>query len=577
MKKVQSEKARVAIEAILGVVFFIALTYLSQFFFKRFDLTEEQRHTLTDTTIDMLRELDDVVYIKVFLDGDFPADYQRLRQAVKEKLDEMRAYGGENVQYEFINPSADPDRKSREAMYTELVEKGLQYTSLQIRKQDGMEEKIIFAGALISYGNREIPLQILRNQQRITDAEMVNRTINSLEYAFINAFFLLQSVERSRVAILQGHAELPPIAMRSFQNELLRYYDVEYVEIDGRVDALSRNLAGEGKRINRYNALVVAKPTQSFSEQDKYIIDQFIVRGGKVLWMVDAMKVSLDSLQTSEVTMATPLRINLDDMLFNYGVRLNRDLLIDRTCAPISLLTGPRGNERSELFPWYFQPVLVPDAPHPVTANVDPILTDFIGSIDTVEVAGIRKRVLLSTSQYTRIMKSPVRVSFNIVGIDPDFGSSNRPHQPVGVLLEGKFRSNFANRMPPEFYENTLLDFQEEGKFTRMFVIADGDVARNVVSPDSLRFRELGYDATLKREMYGNKDLLINTMNYLLGDQRLINVRSRSIALRKLNDEILVKQRLYWQAINIVLPALVVIILGLLVWWWRRRTFALNP
>lgn len=576
MKKKHSDKARIVTEALLGVVFFILLGYLSSFVFLRFDLTEEKRHTLTPTTIEMLSELDDVLYVKVFLDGDFPADYQRLQQAVKEKLDEMRAYAGDNVQYEFINPSADPDLKAREAMYGELVEKGLFFTSLQIRKKDGLEEKIIFPGALISYRDKEIPLQILRNQQRVTDAEMVNRTINNLEYAFVNAFFLLQSNERQKVGILQGHGELAPIAMRSFQNELLRYYDVDYVEINGQIDALSRNVAGEGKRKNRYAALVIAKPLSAFSEQDKFIIDQFIIRGGKALWMVDAMQVSLDSLLTSDVTMATPLRLNLDDMLFNYGVRLNKDLLIDRTCAPIALRTGPKGNEREELFPWYFQPILIPNAPHPITANVDPVLTDFIGSMDTVEVPGIIKRIVLTTSEYTRIMKSPVRVSFNIVSIDPDFGSSNRPHQPVGVLLEGSFKSNFANRLPPEFYQERLLDFEEKGVFTRMMVISDGDIARNIVSPDSMRFRELGYDPTLKRNMYGNRDLLINAVNYLMGDERLINVRSRSVALRKLNDEVITSHRLYWQVVNIALPVVIVVLLGTALWAWRRRRFALK-
>ncbi len=576
MNKALTDRARIYLEAVLGVLFFVLLAYLGSFYFLRFDLTEEKRHTLSSTTVDMLESLNDVVYIKVFLDGEFPADYQRLQQAVKEKLDEMRAYAGDNVQYEFINPSEAPDQKSREAMYGELVEKGLQYTSLQIRKKDGVEEKIIFPGALISYKDREIPLQILRNQQRVTDAEMVNRTINSLEYSFVNAFYLLQSNKPMKVAVLQGHGELKPIQLRSFQNELLRYYDVEFVELNEHIDALSRNIAGEGARQNRYDALVVAKPTLAFSEKDKYIIDQFVIRGGKVLWLLDAMDLALDSLQRTEVTMAIPQRTNLDDMLFTYGVRLNRDLLLDRTCAPISLLTGPRGNERSELFPWYFRPILVPDAPHPITANVDPILTDFIGSIDTVEVPGIRKQILLRTSPYTRILKSPVRVSFNVVSIDPDFGSSNRPNQPVAVLLEGEFTSNFANRMPPEFYEERLLDFKENGKFTRMFVIADGDIVRNEVSADGTRFRELGYDPTLRRMMYGNKDFLINAMNYLLGDERLINVRSRTISLRKLNDEVILAHRLYWQVVNIAVPAALVTVLGLAWWWWRRRLFAVK-
>lgn len=576
VKKRVVEKSKLWIEAVLSIAFFVLIAYLSSFVFKRFDLTEEKRHTLTDTTIDVVKGLNDVVYLKIFLEGDFPADYQRLRQAVKEKLDEMRAYAGDNIQYEFINPSEAPDKKSREDMYGELVQKGLQYSALQIRNKDGVSEKIIFPGALISYRDREMPLQILQNQQRVTDAEMINRTINNLEYQLVNAIYQVRRLDKQKVAFLEGHGELSEMETKDLEVELKKYYDVDRVSIDGMVDALSRNVAGEGKRINRYDALIVAKPTEIFTEEDKYIIDQFVMNGGKMLWLIDAMQMDLDSLRATDLTMATPLRINLDDMLFNYGVRINRNLLLDRTCAPISLLTGPKGNERSELFPWYFAPILIPESSHPIVANVDPILTDFISSIDTVEAEGVTKRVLLTTSEYTRILKSPARVSFNIVAIDPDFGNSNRPHQPVGVLLEGEFTSNYKNRLPPEFYERNVLDYKEESVFTRMVVIADGDVVKNSVSPDGTKFRPLGFDPVIQRKMYGNKELLLNTINYLLGDESLINVRSRSVILRKLNDEKILKERYFWQALNIAGPIVITLLFGLGQWMWRRKRYVVK-
>ncbi len=574
MKKRTAEKSRIWLETVLGIVLFALLSYISSFVFHRFDLTEEKRHTLTPTTIDLVESLEDVVYIKVFLEGDFPADYQRLQQAVKEKLDEMRAYGGENIQYEFINPSAAEDKKSREEMYGELVKKGLQYSPLQIREKDGVSEKIIFPGALVSYKDREIPLQILQNKQRTTDAELVNRTINNLEYALVNAIYEVQRIEVPKVGIIEGHGELSAMETRDLQSELERFYKVERVELAGMVNALSRNVAGKGKRQNRYDAIIVAKPTKSFDEQDKYIIDQFVMNGGKVLWMIDPMEMEMDSLRETDLSMATPLRINLDDLLFNYGVRLNRDLLIDRQCAPISLLTGPPGNERREYFPWYFQPILVPERSHPIVANIDPILTDFVSSLDTVEAKGIKKTTLLTTSQYTRILKSPVRVSLNIVSIDPNFGDANRPNQRVGVLLEGKFQSNYKNRLPPNFLEESLFDFQEESEFSRMIVVADGDIARNDVSPDGTKTRELGFDPVAGRKIYGNKEFLINAVNYLLGDASLINVRSRSIKVRKLNEQLVEQQRSVWQVANIALPVIITLIFGLLQWIWRKRKYA---
>lgn len=574
MKKRIIEKNKVWIEALLGITLFVLLAYLSTFVFKRFDLTEEKRHTLTPTTIDLVKSLDDVVYIKVFLEGDFPADYQRLNQAIKEKLDEMRAYAGDKIQYEFINPSEAPDKKSRDDMARELVTKGLQYTVLQIRNKDGISEKIVFPGALISYKDREVPWQILQNEQRVTDAAMVNRTINNLEYAVVNALYQVQREEKQKIAFLEGHGELSAMKTKDFELELSKYYDVERVPLDGMVDALSRNVAGEGRRVNRYDAIILAKPQLKFSEQNKYIIDQFVMNGGKVLWMIDAMQMNMDSLRTTDLTMATPLQLNLDDLLFNYGVRINRDLLLDRTCAPISLLTGPKGNERSELFPWYFAPILIPEGLHPIAANVDPVITEFVSSIDTVETTGIRKNVILSTSEYTRILKSPARVSLNIVSINPDFGNSNRPHMPVGVLLEGEFTSNFKNRLPPDFLEAKLLDFREKSPQNRMLVISDGDIVKNGVSADGTKFRPLGFDPTIQRKMYGNKELLINAVNYLLGDVSLIDVRSRTVVLRKLDDEKVLQERYYWQALNIGLPVLIIIVFGFAQWIWRRRKYS---
>jgi gliding-associated putative ABC transporter substrate-binding component GldG len=574
MKRSVTSKSKVWLETVLGIVILVLIGYIGSLTFQRFDLTEEKRHSLTSSTIRLMEDLNDVVYIKVFLDGDFPADYQRLRQSIKEKLDEMKAYAGEELQYEFINPSAAEDRKSREEMYGELVKKGLKYTALQIREKDGVSEKIVFPGALISYKDKEIPLQILQNQQRATDAQMVNRTINNLEYSLVNAIYQVRSVEKKKIAFIEGHGELSSIQTKSLQQELEKDYNVDRIEIGGMVNALSRNIAGESRRFNRYDAIIVAKPTEEFSEQDKYIIDQFIMLGGKVIWMVDAMSVTMDSLLTSDVTMALPLRTNLDDLLFNYGVRLNRNLLLDRTCAPISLLTGPRGNERSELFPWYFKPILIPQASHPIVGNVDPIVSEFISSIDTVEAAGVSKKVILTTSEYTRILKSPARVSFNIVSIDPDFGNSNRPNQPVAVLLEGEFESNFLNRLPPNFLNERALDFRERSTYTRQLVIADGDIAANPVSSDGTKFRELGFDPVLGRKMYGNTEFLINAVNYLLGDAALINVRSRSIALRKLDDEQITQEREKWQVINVALPVVITILLGLLQWVLRKRNYS---
>lgn len=568
-----TRKYRDIIELLVSITIVVLVGYISSFYFHRFDLTSEKRHTLTETTTDLMADLDDVVYVQVYLAGDLPADYQRLQQAIKERLDEMRAYSDDNLQYEFINPSASDSKTAREKMYGELIQKGLEYSSLQIRTKDGIKEQIIFPGALVSYRDKVQAVQILKNRKSASDGKMVNKAINNLEYELVNA--IQQAVEpvRREIVFLEGHGELTAMQTRDLARELEASYNVGRVRLDGQVNALSKNIGSSNARKNKYDLLIIAKPDSAFSEKDKYIIDQFVMNGGKILWLLDPMQVDLDSLRSSNVTMAVARDINLDDMLFNYGVRLNHNLLLDRSCAPIKLLTGPPGNERYELMPWYFSPIIIPRTTHPIASNIDPVITEFVSSIDTVANGPDRKTILLRTSPYTRIFNSPARVGLGIVAVDMDFQNTTTPNQPVAVLLEGTFKSNFADRMAPEFLSQGIFDFTEKSDFNRMMVVADGDVARNDVSPDGTKFGPLGYDPYTRSVMYGNKEFLVNAVNYLLGDAGLISVRSRTIELRKLDEEQVLQQRSFWQFINIAVPVLLAILMGVVQFIIRKKKY----
>lgn len=566
MKK-SNTRSNSFITVAIGFLLLFLLNVGGSFFFTRFDLTSEKRHTLTPETIRMVRELEDVVFIRVYLEGDFPADFKRLRNAVEERLDELKAYAGKNIQFEFINPSENPDKKTREQTWQRLVERGLEPTDLTIQGKDAIERKILFPGAIISYKGKELPIQILRSQDKMPSAEILNNSINNLEYNLANNIRRLTEKKVKRVGVLLGHGELSNLELEDFVKSAVDLYPIERVRIDSQLNAL----AG-------YKCLIIAKPDSLFNEKDKFIIDQFIMKGGRVLWCIDGIQANMDSLlgTNDQQTMGLTKNLNLNDQLFNYGVRVESNLLIDRSCAPIALNVGKFGDQPNlQLFPWYFYPVLIPTGKNSITQNIDPVYTEFVSKVDTVGFPFIKKTILLSTSPLTRIFRSPVRINLGIVGINPDFGRASVGPQPVAVLLEGRFKSAFANRISPQIAGSKAINFKEEAiEPTKMIVIGDGDVIKNRIDKNRGIYYPLGYDRNVKRKLYGNKEFLLNALNYLMDDSGLISVRSREIKLRKLNEEVLVSGKTRWQIINVVSPLLLVICMGLVLFFIRKRKYS---
>lgn len=562
------------IQLLLSFVIIGALAWISTSYFFRIDLTSEKRHTLTPQTVEFLESLDEIIYVKVYLKGDYPAMFKKLEQVTREKLYEMRAYSNGNLEFEFINPSDVADEKTRNANFQKLADEGLGYTTIQIREKDGVSEKVIFPSAMITHRGKSMPMQLLKSQERLPTPEMISNSISNLEYELMNVFYQLTAPEKPKVAFLQGHGELDEMESGDLARALSDFYDISYVRIDSMIDALTAKVGGTNYRENIYDALIVAKPVERISDKDKYIIDQFVMHGGKVLWMLDGMQTSMDSLEGKDLSLALSLDLNLDDVLFRYGVRINKNMLIDRSCAPIGIMTGPVGNQQQmEFFPWYFKPLIVPESNHPVVSNLDPIVMEFVSNLDTLPRKGVRKTFLLKTSPNTRIMRSPVRVSLNIVRINPDFGNNNSPEQPVAVLLEGEFESAFRNRISPLLVSDKDFGFKETSEPTRMIVVADGDVARNEVNRARGQVYPLGYDRYAGRRMYGNRDFLVNAMNYLLGDADLISIRSRNVTLRQLDAERVLSERTQWQLLNVISPVLLIVLLGLVQFFIRRKKY----
>ena len=564
------------VQLITGLLIIVLVNIIASFLFTRFDLTAEKRYTIAPATKKILQSLDDVVFFRVFLNGDLPPGFQRLSNETKEMLDEFRAYS-DNIQYEFVNPSDNPNAKDRNDAYRLLVEKGLQPTDLRVNKKGESSQMIIFPGAIVSYKGKEIPVQLLMAQLQEDPDQVLNTSVQSLEYNLASAIKSLKTAIKPRIAFIEGHGELNQLETIDLQNALSAFYSVDRIALNHKINSLAVRIKSDSTHevlLNKYRAVIIAKPVRPFDEKDKFLLDQFIMRGGKVLWLIDPVFASMDSLQKYNSTIGIPNDINLEDMLFNYGVRLNLNLVQDMNALQIPVKTGQIGNQpQFDFFKWYFFPVLIPTMNHPIVNGLNAVKTEFISSLDTVAAPGIRKTWLLNTSPYSRTVNAPALIDLEILRERPDERMFRQGPQPVAVLLEGVFTSAFLYRIPPELSVNPVLDFRAKSRETKMIVMADGDLAKNSFSQKEGYPLPLGYDQ-YSRQTFGNRDLILNAVNYLCDDSGLISVRSRELKLRTLDANKLMSQRLLWQLLNVLLPVILIAGLGIIRFQVRRAVYA---
>src|SRR5690606_1076165 len=452
---------------LIGVLVIVLLNFSASLFFERFDLTSEKRYSLSDASKELVNNLDDIIYVKVYLEGDFPAAYKKLRDETREMLDEFRAYSNGNLDYEFINPAESGDEKITKEIYQQLHKQGLRPTDLNEKTTDGFSNKLIWPGAIFFYRGKEIPVQLLKSKLGSNPISMVNSSIEGLEYEIANTIYTLTTENKPKIAFIDGHGELNKYETASLATSLAEVYSIDRIKINGELYSLTERTVIDSTKDYvvkpKYDAIIIAKPTQKFTEKDKFIIDQYIMYGGKVVWMVDPVFASMDSLQTSDVTMAIPMDLNLDDQLFTYGVRINSNLIQDLQAAPIPIVTGMVGNQpKTQLYPWYFFPLLTPANSHPVVNNLNAVKGEFTSTIDTIAKEGIRKIGLLESSEYTNISSAPTRVSLSFVRFEPDQKQFSKGHQVAAALLEGNFESVFKNRVPPQLVEANEIAFREK-------------------------------------------------------------------------------------------------------------------
>ncbi len=562
----------------LSAVLLIAFL-LSNFFFK-VDLTAEKRHSLTPSTEEMLGELKDNIFIRCYLHGDFPSGFKRLEQSIKERLDEFRDYSGGKIGYTFVDPYESGNKKEINEIFAALDEKGLKFSNITFNENGAQTSKLIWPAAIVQYKGKEYPIQFLKTDIPTPTESMINNSVNNLEYELANSLRKITRQEKPVVAMLTGHREIDAIHMADFILGLRENYFVEPVRIDSQITALSERIQGTTVRKNRYDALVVAKPDSAISDKDRFVIDQFIMNGGKVLWMLDALKINMDSLRTSDMVMAVSNENGLYEMLFEYGVRLNRSLVIDFQGAPIILDNGPMGNQRAytERTNYYVPLMLTPNNPHPIMSNLDPVKLEFAGSLDTVnQNPEVLKIPLLYSSELSKELKAPVRVNLELLRFEQDyFRTGNQPHRMMGLIMEGRFPSAFKDKLPIQIKQDKEIAFQEKSRPTKMIVIADGDVPYNHVDMRGAKPLPyaLGYDPQFKRVIYDNKEFLLNCMNYLLDDQALISIRSRTIQLRQLNTAAVQSGKQGIQLANTALPLMVIVVFGFIQFFMRKRKWA---
>jgi ABC-2 type transport system permease protein len=546
---------------LISLLIILSVNLLGTRYFVRLDLTSEKRFTLTPATRQLLRELDDFVHFKVYLEGDFPAGFKRLRNHTREMLDEFRAYS-DMVSYEFINPTQKGDWTRTEENYKMLVQKGLQPTQLQVQSEDASSQQIIFPGAIAGYKGREIAFSLLHEQMGLSSENVINNSTQALEYNLASTIHKLTVNQKPRVAFLEGHGELEFREIADIIYQLQEFYEVGFV-----------TMKGEPASLEGINTLVVAQPLLAFSEKDKFLIDQFIMQGGSMLWLVDPVFASMDSLKASPETLGMAWPVNLDDMLFRYGVRLNPDLIMDMQSAPIPVTTGFMGDRpQISMIPWFYFPLATAASDHPVVRNISAVRTEFVSSIDTVAAAGIEKTILLQSSPYSRIVQTPVGISFDIMRTPPDETLYREGPKPLAVLLEGEFTSVFANRRNP--IDSMPMGFVRKDKSinTSMIVVADGDLVKNQFDNRGEPL-PLGYDRYLD-QTFGNADFILNAINYLNDDRGIMDSRSRDVRLRLLDKNRVTNSKAIIQMVNVTLPILLLLIFGIVRYFLRLRKYS---
>lgn len=550
-------------QLVITAIILLAINFGGYYYFKRFDLTHDKRYTLSPTTLSLINEVKDPLYIDIFLEGQFPGEFKRLQDETRQLMEEFHAYNP-NIIFQFVNPLEKEEE--RDQIMKTFYERGLTPISVTVEDKGKQSQEMVYPWAIATYNDKSSKIPLLKNVMTASTAEKVVSSVQHLEYAVADALNKITKDKEKKVAIIKGNGEMHDLLMGDFIKQVRESYYIGPFTMDSVAKSPERTL----KSLKNYDLAIISKPTEAFTEQEKQVIDQFIINGGKTLWMIDAVQVEMDSLYNETgSTLAFPRDLNLNDMFFKYGFRINPDLIKDEMATPIKLASGAQGSETQyqEHF-WKFAPYVYPDSQNPIVKNMTGIKFDFANGIDTLK-NGIKKTVLLRSSKFSRRIGTPVEVKLEMVAEETNPKDyDGKGFIPVAVLLEGKFHSAFENRVLP-FKDVT---FKNEFKAGKMIVISDGDIIKNQLD-QNYQPLELGYDKWTNN-LYDNKGFLMNCVNYLLDDKGLINIRSKDVDLPMLDKQKVYENYTAAQVITVGLPIVILALFGVLFTYLRKRKYS---
>ena len=547
----------------LFLITLLVLIVVSFFYFFRIDLTTDKRYSLSEQTRSLMSNTDSPLKVIVYLDGDLNPGFMRLKKSTAELLDELSVYSGKNINVTFENPSLADSPEQRDKKYAELRSRGLLPTAVYERDKEGKSiQKVIFPWIEMSYKGKNVQICLLKNILGNSGEENLNISIENLEFEITDGIRRLVNRDVSKIAFIEGHGELTESETYDISKSLSKYFQID-----------RGTIATNATILDNYKVIIIAKPTKPFSESDKFVIDQYIMHGGRVLWLIDGVRVSKENLSTTGLSPAIELDLNLNDQLFRYGVRINPVLLQDVQCASVPVNIAPsNAAPQFELTPWYFAPLLLTSPEHPVTRNITEVRSEFCSGIDLVgDNKLVSKQLLLATSDNTHIIGTPTTIDVSQKINPADKAYFNLEYVPVAVALEGVFESDFANRMTPKGLTNTSPTLKQSLK-TRQIVVADGDIIRNEISSNDSVSIPLGYDRYMNQQ-FGNRDFIQNAVLFLADNDGWMQLRSRTLKLRLLNKKITNEDKLSWQLINILVPLGFLLIVGIGYQIIRKRKY----
>lgn len=541
----------------------VILNLAGHFLYKRFDLTADKRYTLSQTSLNIVAEVKEPLYIDVFLEGDFPGEFKKLQTETQQLLEEFKSQNS-NIIFQFVNPLEDEDAK--EKTMQSFLERGMTPVNVTVNDKGQQTQEVVFPWAVATCGNRSVKVPLLKNMMGASTAEKVVSSVQHLEYAFANAINSVSKAKQKKVAVIQGNGELHDVLMADFIKSVKDNYYIGPFTLDSVAKSPIESL----KYLKKYDLAIIAKPTEAFTDEEKQVLDQFVITGGKTIWLIDQVNMEMDSLYNqSGSNLAFSRDLNLNDMFFKYGIRIRPDLIFDLQNTPIALATGGQGSATQYTqYPWFYSPLIYPTLKNPIVSNLDGIKFQFTSPIEPLNNS-INKTVLLQSSQYSKLVGTPAEINLKIVAARPDqkdfVGTGN---YPVAVLLEGKFHSVYENRVLP--FKDT--SFKNSGKEGKMIIISDGDVVRNQLDKN-FQPLELGYDKWTNN-LYANKEFMMNCVNYLLDDNGLINIRSKEVNLPILDKEKVYTSYTQSQVITVAVPIIILLLFSVLFTFLRKRKYS---